>query len=260
MATKRPNTTEGYCYFTTDDGKFYIDIATATGTTNRVVLNAYKADILRTARNLQVDLESTSYVSFDGSVDRKNIGVSGTLKVTNGGTGKTSWTQYGLVYASASTTLASLSVGSSGQVLSSKGTTGAPQWIDQSNLAAGTAAKFAAAQTIALTGDITGSVSSQAGWSIATTLANSGVTAGSYGPSANASPAHGGTFSVPYITFDAKGRATSASTFTITLPADNNTHYTAYLYLGNSTATSNATTAVSNPYLVLRENGTNRPI
>ena len=52
---------------------------------------------------------------------------------------------------------------------------------------------------------------------------NSGATAGSYGPSANASPAHSGTFSVPYITINAAGHVTSASTKTITLPADNNT-------------------------------------
>lgn len=52
---------------------------------------------------------------------------------------------------------------------------------------------------------------------------NSGVTASSYGPSANASPAHGKTFSVPYITVNAAGHITAASTKTITLPADNNT-------------------------------------
>ena len=88
---------------------------------------------------------------------------------------------------------------------------------------AGTATKFASAQSVTLTGDVTGSASSQAGWSVATTLKNSGVTAGNYGPSANASPAHNGTFSVPYITVDAKGRVTSAATRTITLPTDNNT-------------------------------------
>ena len=97
---------------------------------------------------------------------------------------------------------------------------------------AGTATKFASAQSVALTGDVTGSASSQAGWSVATTLSNSGVTAGSYGPSADASPAHKGTFTVPYITVDAKGRVTAASTKTITLPADNNTTY--------STATTSA--------------------
>ena len=110
---------------------------------------------------------------------------------------------------------------------------------------AGTATKFASAQSVALTGDVTGSASSQAGWSVATTLSNSGVTAGSYGPSADASPAHKGTFTVPYITVDAKGRVTAASTKTITLPADNNTTYTNQS-LGNgygTCATEEATTA-----------------
>lgn len=54
-------------------------------------------------------------------------------------------------------------------------------------------------------------------------LATSGVTAGSYGPSANASPAHSGTFSVPYIIVDKYGRVTAISTKTITLPASGNT-------------------------------------
>ncbi len=84
---------------------------------------------------------------------------------------------------------------------------------------AATATKFSAAQSVTLSGDVTGTASSQAGWSITTTLANSGATAGSYGPSANASPAFAGTFSVPYVTVDAKGRVTAASTKTITLPA-----------------------------------------
>ena len=48
---------------------------------------------------------------------------------------------------------------------------------------------------------------------------NSGATAGSYGPSANASPAHGAGFSVPYVTINAQGHVTAASTKTITLPA-----------------------------------------
>lgn len=56
---------------------------------------------------------------------------------------------------------------------------------------------------------------------------NSGATAGSYGPSDDASPAHGGTFSVPYVTVNAAGHVTAASTKTITLPADNDTKNTA---------------------------------
>lgn len=46
----------------------------------------------------------------------------------------------------------------------------------------------------------------------------SGVTAGSYGPSANADPQHDGTFTVPYFTVNSKGHITAASTKTITMP------------------------------------------
>lgn len=50
-------------------------------------------------------------------------------------------------------------------------------------------------------------------------IANSGVTAGSYGPSANATPSYGATFNVPYVTVDATGRITAASTKTVKIPA-----------------------------------------
>ena len=50
---------------------------------------------------------------------------------------------------------------------------------------ADTTTKFASAQSITLTGDVTGTASSQAGWSITTTLSNSGVTNGTYGPTGN---------------------------------------------------------------------------
>lgn len=44
-------------------------------------------------------------------------------------------------------------------------------------------------------------------------------TAGSVGPTANVSPAHGGTFQVPQITTDVTGHVSSKSSRTITLPA-----------------------------------------
>ena len=49
--------------------------------------------------------------------------------------------------------------------------------------------------------------------------AKSGVSAGNYGPSANASPGSSGTFSVPYFTVNAQGKVTAAATRTITMPA-----------------------------------------
>lgn len=54
LSVNRPNAIEGYCYFTTDDGKFYIDIAgpeengsplPAKIGTNRICLNAARSDI-----------------------------------------------------------------------------------------------------------------------------------------------------------------------------------------------------------------------
>lgn len=49
LSKNKPNTNEGYCYFTTDTGKMYIDIQnganTATNSQYRVCLNAAKADV-----------------------------------------------------------------------------------------------------------------------------------------------------------------------------------------------------------------------
>ena len=88
---------------------------------------------------------------------------------------------------------------------------------------ADTATEFSSNATVQLTGDVTGDASAKKGWNITTTLANSGVTAGSYGPSTGTTLAHSGTFSVPYYTVDVKGRITSSSTITYTLPSSGNT-------------------------------------
>lgn len=88
---------------------------------------------------------------------------------------------------------------------------------------ADTATEFASNQSVTLTGDVTGTASSKAGWSVATTLSNSGVTAGTYGNTSQQTPSHGGTFNIPYVTVDAKGRVTAGGTTTVKLPTDNNT-------------------------------------
>lgn len=81
---------------------------------------------------------------------------------------------------------------------------------------------LATARTIALSGAATGSASfdGSKNITITTTLANSGVTAGSYGLSANVTPADGATFNVPLITVNAKGLVTSAKTCTVKLPTN----------------------------------------
>lgn len=45
------------------------------------------------------------------------------------------------------------------------------------------------------------------------------VTAGNAGPTANATPAFGATFTVPYITYDAYGRVTGRTNRTVKIPA-----------------------------------------
>ena len=79
-------------------------------------------------------------------------------------------------------------------------------------------------------------------------LANSGATAGSYGPSANASPSHGGTFNVPYLTVNAKGQVTAISSKTITLPTSGNTDA--------KVLQANSTTSSFRPILLGYANGT----
>lgn len=83
------------------------------------------------------------------------------------------------------------------------------------------AAILSTARTIAISGDVTGSASfnGSANATIAATLANSGVDVGSYGQSSAATLTFGGSFIVPRVTFDAKGRATNATQYTVKLPA-----------------------------------------
>jgi hypothetical protein len=84
---------------------------------------------------------------------------------------------------------------------------------------ASTATALATARTISITGDATWTVTfdGSANVTSALTLANSGVTAGTYGSAS----------SVAQVTFDAKGRATSASSVAIAITASQVTDFTA---------------------------------
>lgn len=55
------------------------------------------------------------------------------------------------------------------------------------------------------------------------TLGDSGVTAGEYGPTANATPGYGSTFNVPDIKVNSKGIVTSVTNRTVKIPASDNT-------------------------------------
>lgn len=138
------------------------------------------------------------------------LGVDGILKVGNGGTGtSTPPKSGGIIYGASTSAYGCINAGTTGQFLLSGGS-GAPTWHTP---------------TVTLTGDITASATSfntSGNVSIITDIAASGVSAGSYGPSANASLGYGGSFTIPYITVAADGRITSATTQTITLPASDN--------------------------------------
>ena len=111
---------------------------------------------------------------------------------------------------------------------------------------ADTATKFKDAQSITLIGDVTGTASSQAGWSITTTLSNSGVTNGTYGPTEDVNGSNGATISVPQITVDAKGRVTSIVNRTYTsVNTDTNTTYSAGTGLSLSGTTINHSNTIT---------------
>lgn len=70
-----------------------------------------------------------------------NVVLSGTLNAANGGTGTSSYTAGDTLYASGSTTLSKLTIGTNGFVMTSNGS--APTWTDPSGLSVGTATNLA---------------------------------------------------------------------------------------------------------------------
>lgn len=106
------------------------------------------------------------------------------------------------------------------------------------------ASAFATAQSITLEGDVNGTSTSTGGWLIPTVLSTTGVAAGSYGLASAVTPAFGSSFNVPHIIVDAKGRITSASTYTVKLPVD--TGATSVSISGSGNALTNVSYNASN--------------
>ena len=76
---------------------------------------------------------STTTTIQGGSSSAQTIGVNGTLKVTNGGTGtNTAPTQWGIIYASTTAKYASTGAGTNGALLECNATS-APTWKASAN-------------------------------------------------------------------------------------------------------------------------------
>lgn len=89
---------------------------------------------LTTARTIRTNLASTSTASFDGTAN-VTPGVTGTLPVANGGSGRASHTAYALIAGGTTSTGAQQSVsgvGTAGQVLTSNGASALPTWQNAS--------------------------------------------------------------------------------------------------------------------------------
>jgi len=115
---------------------------------------------------------------------------------------------------------------------------------------AATATKLATARSITISGDASWTVNfdGSANVSAALTLANSGVTAAQYGSAS----------SVAQVTFDAKGRATSASSVAIAITASQVTDFTAAVQavIGSTGAAANVGNGSSTIFDVVHNLGT----
>ena len=109
-----------------------------------------------------VTIANTGVLSFSGGTTgltpatstSGNITLGGTLVAANGGTGQTTYTTGDILYASASTTLSKLAIGSTNYVLTSTGS--APQYVAQSTLSVGSASTATTSTNLA--GGATGSI------------------------------------------------------------------------------------------------------
>ena len=82
-----------------------------------------------------ISIGNATGLTFTGTETNGSVAFTtgGTLNVANGGTGMSSYNQGDLIYATSSG-LATISIGSTGQFLTCKGSTSAPEWTDGEDL------------------------------------------------------------------------------------------------------------------------------
>ena len=219
LLANRPNAVEGYCYFTTDDGKFYIDTKTGslTGsnpTGTRVALNANYASKLLFGEITQ-NSSSTLKVS---TVNNLSSLVHGTIVVLKNNGSNTAAN-------------ANLNINN----LGSK-----PIYVNGNPITANT---WRANEMAILFYDANSYSGTTGVWSLipGVTYIHPQYTARTGVPTANQTPTFGGTFSVNQINSDSTGHVTAATSRTITIPSTlSNGTGTAGLIKTSSTVTSNS--------------------
>lgn len=120
---------------TISSGQFSGNAATATSATSATTASkANAANITTTANAIATYSNTTGTFSTKATASGAAYATAangaltfGTLPVAQGGTGKTTWTQYGVLYASATNALANTAAGTAGYLLQSNGTS-APSW------------------------------------------------------------------------------------------------------------------------------------
>jgi hypothetical protein len=181
--------------------------------------NAVSASKLQTSRRISATGDATWSVSFNGTQDE-----SGTLTLSASGATAGSYGPSAAATLSfgGSFNVPYVTVDAKGRVTEIKHFAlklpAAPTSVSGN---AGTATRLQNTRTISATGDGTWSVSfnGSANASGEFTLAASGATAGSYGESAAKTLSYGGSFSIPYVTVDAKGRVTSVKSIALKMPS-----------------------------------------
>lgn len=197
----------------------YLTKSDAANTYLKKTDNAVSASKLQTSRRISATGDATWSVGFNGTQDE-----SGTLTLAASGATAGS---YG---PNAAATLAFggsfnvpyVTVDAKGRVTAIKHfALKLPATPTSVSGNAGTATRLQNTRTISATGDGTWSVSfnGSANASGEFTLAASGATAGSYGESAAKTLSYGGSFSIPYVTVDAKGRVTNVKSIALKMPS-----------------------------------------
>ena len=170
----------------------FIDAPTVSNTFLEWSGSAFQwvVNALGTVTSVDVSGGTTGITTSGGPITTSGtITLAGTLAATNGGTAQSTWTTGDILYSSASNTLAKLTVGSTGQVLTIAG--GVPTWA-----------------TDAGTGTVT-SVAVSGGTTGLTTSGGPVTTSGTITLSGTLGVANGGT-GVATLTGIAKGSGTGA--------------------------------------------------